>query len=393
MIRIKKNYGFIEWTVLVLFFVAPFAMSFENEDTASLIGARMLPSFVIESAKILRWLCFALLALFALKKVQERTQLFQFSLPIVLLSGFYFIQLLYAIIDGTDILRFFLLTVLSLLIPASISYALLKRPKIMQYFVYFILFFLVVSILLNGYMVLAGQRFFGFMNNPNAYGISCVFWMAVLLLAERNKMVNRKFFIVAFIGILITMLFSGSRNGLVGVLLVVLLSYFTQAKRFSLVLLIGGLGLFATTYFIDLNFVIDRFLNISDSFEDSGRADVWQRAYFAIEQNLWWGNGMDANYQIADTGNMHNCYIRFVLNMGLFFTIIALLFYFFSIAVTLKKYKFIPLVLPAYLIAYALMNVGEDFFVGIGSSAYIYILFIFGFINYYFLNKKEITRY
>ena len=146
MVRNRKNYGFIEWTVLVLFFVAPFAMSFQSEEVAVRLSARMLPSFVIESAKILRWLCFALLALFALKKVQERTQLFQFSLPIVLLSGFYFIQLLYAIIDGTDILRFFLLTVLSLLIPASISYALLKRPKILQYFVYFILFFLVVFI-------------------------------------------------------------------------------------------------------------------------------------------------------------------------------------------------------------------------------------------------------
>jgi len=35
------------------------------------------------------------------------------------------------------------------------------------------------------------------------------------------------------------------------------------------------------------------------------------------------------------------------------------------------------------------MNLGEDFFVGLGSSAYIYMLFIYGFINYY-LTRPEL---
>lgn len=392
MIKNESKYGFLEWTVLVLFLVAPFVMSFQNEELADRLYARMLPSIVTDLADLIRWISFTFLAIFAIIKLQSRTVLFSITLPVWFLGGFYFIQLLYALIDGTDILRFSLLTVLSIFIPPSISYMLVKRPKNLQYFVYLILFFIVLSVLLNGHLIFSGIRFFGFMNNPNAYGISTVFWMVIILIAERNRVISRKVFLFVFILILITMLFSGSRNGMIGILFVVLLNYFTMAKRFASILLLSGLAVLLIAYLVDLSFVIERFLNIYDSFQDSGRTDIWQRAYYAIEQNIWWGNGMDANDRIANTGNMHNCYIRFVLNMGLLFTISAMLFYLGSIMSTLKYRKSIPLVLVAYLMSYAFMNIGEDLFVGIGSSAYIYILFIFGLINFYLVKTKLLLK-
>ncbi|MPM89094.1 hypothetical protein SDC9_136202 [bioreactor metagenome] len=98
---------------------------------------------------------------------------------------------------------------------------------------------------------------------------------------------------------------------------------------------------------------------------------------------------MDANEAIAHVGNMHNCYLRFMLNMGMFFTTLSLLFYFSLIVDTIRHNKTVPFVLSGYLIAFALMNIGEDFFVGVGATDYICTLFIFGFINYYWKREKK----
>src|SRR5690606_26599131 len=122
---------------------------------------------------------------------------------------------------------------------------------------------------------------------------------------------------------------------------------------------------------------------------DSGRQEIWDRATYMINNNLLWGNGMNANYEIASAGNMHNVYIRFLLNMGLVFTVLSLLMYLMSMIAAVISQRYVPLLLPGYLFVYALMNVGEDFFVGLGSSAFIYMLFIYGFINYY-LTRPEL---
>src|SRR5690606_40825657 len=109
---------------------------------------------------------------------------------------------------------------------------------------------------------------------------------------------------------------------------------------------------FTVSYYIDLSFITDRFENIRNVTADSGREVIWELAYIAIEQNFWWGNGMEANLLIANTGNMHNSYIRFVLNMGIIFTILTLLMYVFSLMATFRKRMYMPLVLFGYLVVY-----------------------------------------
>lgn len=388
---INSKYTYNEWIVLILFIVSPFVMSLGDAEIADLLYARTLPSFVPAISGLIRWLSLVTLTIISVMLLSKNRDSIRISPPVIMLSVFYFIQLLYSIVDGVDVLRFFMLTVFSLFVPSAISHAVNNKPSIKKIFVYCILLFLIVSILLNGQMVFMGSRFFGFMNNANAYGLSLVFWIAVLLFVDKEVVIPKGLFAVVLFGIIITLILSGSRNGMVGVFIILIFNYYSRLKKLVSIVFVSIVGLIVISYFLDISFVLDRLMNISHSFEDSGRNVIWERSFFAIKQSLWWGNGMDANYIYADTGNMHNCYLRFILNMGVFFTVLSLSFYFSSIVVTLKRHKTIPTVLAAYLISFAIMNIGEDFFVGLGSSAYIYTLFVFGLIDSYYTNN-DTTR-
>ena len=376
-----------QFLVIALFAVAPFVMSVSDSEMTELVSARTLPPIISTGASVIRWTIFGILAGIGLMYLKVK-KVFKISTPVYLLSLFYLVQFVYAVVDGSDYFRFLALSFLSFLIPPVIGDAIGQNRRITKSFVYCIAFFLFLSLLLNGHLILSGQRFFGFIDNPNAYGISTVFWLVILLVVNQYYNFDKRLFYILSGAIFLTMLFSGSRNAMVGILLIFILQYYNKLRSLAGSLIMLILLFTVVSYFIDLSFVLGRFENLSGAAADSGREDVWKRAYFAISNNFWWGNGMNANMVIAGTGNMHNCYIRFVLNMGIFFTVLALLMYFLSILSIFANKRKVPLILTGYLAIYALMNVGEDYFVGIGSSAFIYMLFIYGFINYYLTQHK-----
>lgn len=385
----RKRYSFIELVVLALFIITPFVMSFDNIVTAEILNARTLPSYISTISGYLRWFFLSLLTIFSFFSLTQNRTGIRINRPVILFSLFYFIQFTYALVDGFDILRFFLLTIFSLLIPPAISYVLYRNKNIIKLFVYFILGFLILSYAVNGHLILNGVRFLGFVSSQNEFGFLTVFWMTVLLIAKKEGMVKQKMFIFLFATIIISMFLSGTRTALIGIVIVIFFNYSNKLIKYFVIVLLMILLIFIMDHYFELNFLTERFLNISNSVEDSGRINIWIRAFPSIKENFWWGNGMDANEAIAHVGNMHNCYLRFMLNMGMFFTTLSLLFYFSLIVDTIRHNKTVPFVLSGYLIAFALMNIGEDFFVGVGATDYICTLFIFGFINYYWKREKK----
>ncbi|MBW8359999.1 MAG: O-antigen ligase family protein [Weeksellaceae bacterium] len=365
-------------------------MSFHDMDVKELLGARVLPAAVGSGASMVRWGLFGILLLYSLYMLQQKK--LSISQPVSLLVIFYFLQFLYALVDGVDYLRFLALTGFCLLLPPIIGKVFQQNNNILKYFVNAILLFLIISVVLNGHLILAGQRFFGFMSNSNAYGIATIFWLVIIMLANRNKLIHRYYFNVLLLLILATAFFSGSRNAVVGCVLILGFNYIAEIGKFAKLAVFSIISAIILSYFIDLSFLLSRFSDIADAASSSGRQDIWDSAAFMIDKNLWWGNGMDAHLLITGYGNMHNCYIRFVLNMGLFFTILVVLTYFLSILSVFLSKRAVPLILPGYLLVYAVMNVGEDFFVGLGSVAFIYMLFILGFINYYITRPPSVNQ-
>jgi O-antigen ligase len=383
----KKNRGLTS-AVVLLFLVTPFVMSFDSSEVAELLSAKTLPTIVGDIASVIRWLLLLVLTLASITFISYRGS--KISAPVFFMVLFYFAQFLYAMFDGNDYFRFFLLTILCLFIPPIIGEIFKRDRQILSYFSWIILFFLLLSLFLNGSLILSGLRFFGFLGNPNTYGISCVFWLLVLFLAEREKLIGTKLLYLLATLIVTTVFFSGSRNGSFGVLLLLLIHFITDLKKILFFTILFCTLLFVLQFFLDLNFFLDRFSNLSGAAEDSGRQSIWDNASFMISQNPWWGNGMEATLQITGSGNMHNVYLRFILNMGVIFTVFVFLMYLMMLISTVAKRNTVSLILPGYLLIYALMNLGEDFFVGVGSAAFVYMLFVFGFINYYYF--KDDTR-
>lgn len=384
------KYDISQLFLLLLFLVTPLVMSFEDTEVAVLLSARVLPSAITKLSSIIRWIIVGYLILYTFHTLSRNKKNY-ITRPLLFLTLFYFVQFLAALFDGYDVFRFSSMTLIVLLVPPAITSILKKNINIIKPFLYLVIVFLILSFLLNGHLILSGFRFWGFMNNPNIYGLSVIFWITVLILAEKERLIKRRFFAFLLVALIISLLLTGSRNALLGAVIVLFASYINQLRRSLKLIFILIISLFVVSYFIDLSYITGRFLNFADAIEDSGRDAIWERAYYSIRQNLLWGNGMDANWRIADTGNMHNCYIRFVLNMGLVFTIIAIFMYIMSIISTFLE-KRLPLALGGYLLAFAVMNIGEDFFVGLGSSAFIYLLFIYGFIGYYISKRKDLYK-
>lgn len=380
------------YLVIGLFVVAPFTLSYTDVDNAEIFDAAVLPTGIASFSSLVRWFILGIMAIntiFLLKK-----NIKNISKPLLFFCLFYLVQLVYAVIDGFDIERFFLMTTLSLLIPMHLSISFRQfGKKLINIFTYCIFAFIILAIALNGKQVLQGQRFFGFIGNSNLYGMTAVFWAVILILKLKLESSKKNILVNVFLVIVIlTVILSGSRSGVIGVLIVLATSFFGNMKRSVIFLLVFIIGFLTLSYFVNITFIEDRFSNISNSAKESGRDELWHSAYNAISQNLYTGNGMNANIIISNTGNMHNSYIRFLLNMGLVFTVLALANYFLSIFNIIRNYKKIPLILAAFLVAYSLASYGEDYFVGLGSSMFIYILIIYGLINYFLKFNEQNGR-
>lgn len=382
----SKKISYIGWLYLILFSVTPFLLSVSDIDKANLVHMNKLPTFISIISSYVRWIVFGLVTLFAVVKFKEL--LYRINNIFLFLFFFYFMQLVYAVISNTDILRYFSLSVLVISLPFSAYYAIKENGiKILLYSKYIVSFCVIISILLNISMVAEGFRFQGFLNNSNLYGFTAVFWVVILLLSASQNNIFFNFIIVVTV---ITILLSGSRNAMLCCVIVMLFHFGGNIKRLIFPLILFLSLLFITTLYIDIpDFIIKRLFNVFDAVSDSGRYEIWERAFYYIERNLFWGNGMYANELLVDTGNMHNCYIRYLLNMGLVFFFISFSFYVFYIIKIILNIKTTDRVLIGFIIAYTFANIGEDFFVGVGSSVFIYFCIIVGFITFDLTNKKR----
>lgn len=366
---------------ILLFLVTPFVQVYSDLDKAEFFNVKTLPPITNTIASAIRWGVVILGCMISLLSLTTNTK--NVTKSLIFFSLFYFVQLLYAIVDGFEVDRFFLLTITSFLFPFYLSLCFVKyKNSLLRIFNLLIFGFIILGLVLNGHLVLAGQRFLGFSNNSNLFGFTAIFWLLIVLVNLSSSNSDKKLSWINFLLLSIVILLSGSRNAMIGYVVLNLFYFRNFIKQFLVAITLGAIVFMILNNYIDLSFVTTRLLNVENSISDSGRTIFWNKAFFHINHNLFGGNGMDANIRLIDTGNMHNVYIRFLLNMGLMFTLLSLFQLFLSIFNIFKKRNVLSYLLLGFMFSYLLINFGEDFMVGIGNSAYIYVLYVYGFINY-----------
>ncbi|QQV03379.1 MULTISPECIES: O-antigen ligase family protein [Chryseobacterium] len=374
----NKIIGFL---ILVLFLIAPFIQSDTSDESQPDI-LLSIPPFISVVAFYFRWFIFLFLALYfllytkVLKKFITKYNILFFL--------FYLFPFLYSLVTLTDLPRYFSLLLFGFFLPIVITSEIKDNKGYLKFvnLQKIVFVFISLSIIVSYKTVFSGLRFQGILGNANMYGISAVFWMSLIQLCKKTK-----FNLILTVIIFITIVLSGSRGSLLAGVVVIFLSYSTYIKK----LLIGSiliLSMFTIiSNFVNLDFILNRFDNISESAKESGRQEIWEKAFLYIKMNPL-GNGMNAPLELVGSGNVHNCYVRFLLTMGYPFTIIILLFFALIIFFAWKDKK-VPRPLVGFLIGYVLANFGEDFYVGIGSSMFIYVILTIGLISYFSLIKNK----
>lgn len=378
---------------LILFLIIPFIMGESGTDKAQYLQIYLLPTYIYDISSLIRWISFAVFIIWAAFNFNKLKKSFKINI-VLLLCFFYVIQFLYAVASNSDIMRYTSLMLISFALPLTLADFISSSKINLLFYIKIIIYFQILLGLFIGLnSLLLGFRFQGIANNPNMYGLIALFWITILLLpdytANKFNIIVNYFFVVVTI---FTILASGSRSSFVGLIIVV----FAFLWNKNIIKIIGVsiflmFGIFIISRFVEIPF-IDRLLEIGIDDVDLGRQVIWDSAIFHIKQNLYFGNGMNAPQELVNSGNIHNCYLRYLLMMGLFFTVLIFTIYSYFLMSIIKLRKRLPKVLIGFILAYTIMNLVEDYYVGLGSSAFLSFLIIVGLIIAY-LSKSFNTKW
>lgn len=350
-------------------------------NTSSENGSVVLPTFVPLICKVIFWV-FLTFSVGLYLTAKNKRLLFMHWLIVL----FYFIPFMYAIASQTEILRYALLLLCFFSIPFSVSFIIQRTSvkKILNTLNIIIILVFGLGLLLNISTFLNGQRFQGIFYNPNMYGFLCVFWLTILLIDDKTTKKKTFFFrTLLLVIILFTLFLSGSRTSFAAVLIVLLFTFYNRIKNIVLpVLLLSAIFYLVLDYF-NLGEIVERYSTSGNLAQSSGRATYWNKVYNYLRLEPWWGYGMDAPDKLVNS-NIHNNYLRYLFTMGRFFTLFTLiplvLFYGYICKKFLNK---IPNSLIGFVLAYAVLNFGEDYFIGVTSTSSMSFAFVLGIMIYY----------
>lgn len=199
--------------------------------------------------------------------------------------------------------------------------------------------------------MLDGTRFKGVLGNPNGLGIflnlTFMLWITIseLKLAKFTKGENWTIFLVLFISVL----WSGSRNGMMSMFVFYMVHRLVKINWFLAVIAVATIIVFSDELF-ELFINIIQFLNLEDYFriesieEGSGRKIAWVFAWQEIQNYYFVGGGfghdehvMRPNYywmsRLGHQGGVHNSYLSMWFDSG----IIGLIAYFFAFIFNIIK--------------------------------------------------------
>jgi O-antigen ligase len=221
---------------------------------------------------------------------------------------------------------------------------------------YKILIYLGATILLIGFvfkflnpaMVTREARYEGLFGNPNGLGIfSLLFFLLVAVVNDLNpNLFDRREKTVIYAAIIISIVLSGSRGSLFGILIYFLFSSFYKISpflgSFVVILFIAGYSYISSNLVGVISSVgLQDYLRVSTLEAGSGRFIAWQFSWKHIQESFWLGRGFEfTNYlfdikenviylqALGHQGNAHNSYITLWLDTGL----IGVLAYIFAFA-------------------------------------------------------------
>ena len=260
--------------------------------------------------------------------------------------------------------------------------------------------------LVSGRANFAFGRFAGLHYDPNF----CAIFITIatissffLIIRERQSFAKRMFFCILLVVDIILLLLTGSRGGIMSLLAVGLIMFFSSHAKFRLKIIVGlalisiGLSIFA--YIQSLPDFVSPEDSIIDSFlvrlkpdtveEGGGRTEVWEGVWNRIFSSGDWITPYGRLNAMQGFMNQytHNSYLDFLVENGIILGIIIVVSYLialFKSFIRLKKNKINKNEIPYLWCCYAVSF--EMFFISAVSQKIFWIFFFFVFA------KSQIIR-
>lgn len=230
-------------------------------------------------------------------------------------------------------------------------------------------------------------RAISFFSGPFHYGMFCALVFALCLYLER-KTSEKKFYLLAMISLVGVFCSYTRTNMACSLVVMVVFLVLAGAKKGSFAKLSGvrvvlsclgiavaGLLFFASPGYIDLgndqlNSLINSILNASEDSRLNNRFTTWDEAIALIEMHPLLGNGIGAAGDTLSAHSVainwvtpHNAFLKVTVEMGVFGTLLFLIFLIATLVLCLKNAKHdsaaLPLVVSVAVIALINMMLGS----------------------------------
>jgi len=198
------------------------------------------------------------------------------------------------------------------------------------------------------YFSYGGVRYNGLMGNPNGMGMFVTTLAPIAAyLFSRPFGIRPLFKTLAWLLLMVSLLMCSSRNALFSVALFFVLYFGLRGNAYKWVSFVFVFVPIAAILVYNVNLEqlvfslgLERYLRVSEFESGSGRIFAWQYAISVIKESPLvgcgfaceeWTFGYNLSFQLRNTGHqggVHNSYLAFVMNTGIFGTIFYFIFLF-----------------------------------------------------------------
>lgn len=364
--------------ISIFFLCASLLGTTQVDDDRKILKTYSIPDFFGEGVYffyVFLLIVFSLIGLFSLYKN------LYFNRSVLLLVLAYMVLVFWSLVTSSDQLRYISIFAFIFLCPVGILYLMEKVDfkSLSKYLFTILVSLLLLSLFFSILNFPTHPRISGVYNNPNLFGMWLFSILSLLLYIEKS--INNIFILLTVALIVVLVILTGSRLSFVTTCLL-LLPFIFKHRVFSLLVLL----VFTLYFFIGDNSFSLRVTEVGSAVSDSGRIDIWNRAFQCIDSEPLLGHGMFGHINCVNIGNIHNSYLRIVVMLGfplafIFFT----LFLGFIVKVTMMQ---VNLYIKFYFLGLPLLFFAEDYIVGIASPFFPILIFMLALLLLDLKNKK-----
>jgi|GEM_PF-4043655 len=372
--------------LIVLLFFATFVTCSGDNDTYT-DTVYLLPQGFELFASIIRWSMVSLIAIIVALAFKHYLRFF--SAGIVLLFLFTFLLAIRTF--GTyACLKFFVYGVMVIVIPLF-SADIMNRislKRITQTMLYLCLLWEVIAILTplySGSNIIFEGRYRWFTGNPNSFAVIAIFWVSWGLIGfayQRFVFLSMTVMLIGCAELVLT----GSRNGMVGLSLIILFFLFRFRVSLKNVIFLFFYCISIAIIFYLHSDIVSRFISVISAVDDTGRGERWGFVLSILQEYPWTGIGEEALYAMnVMIYSSHNSYLSILLCCGIPLGAIVIMCFLLAFFLLFTKkvaseYVIAQYILWGTLLAFCVMSFGECFVVYVTGNYTIYWLVTFGFL-------------